>query len=571
MSTRHLAIGLDGADLTLVEQLGPGSLPNLHRLMSQGAYAALQSVQPPATLPNWTTFLTGQNPGRHGVFDFTTRNDYRVRFTAGTVRAVPTVIGRLDSMGQACASLFFPATYPPEPLRHGVYVSGWDAPVAFEADPSFVWPRSLHRELQWRFGPMRFDDANEFDSERGDWHATLADNLCARIEHRVALSEWLLKRRPWQLFATYFGETDTASHHLWALHDPQSPRRPASLGEAADPGLRRVYECMDRAVGRLVAAAGPGVELTIASDHGFGGASDKVLYLNRALAEAGLLTFHPQRVGASAVGWAKETALTRLPPRTRERLFRSAGAVLPGLVESRARFGAIDMTQTQAFSDELNYFPAVHLNLAGRESAGTVRPEDAQGVVASVEQALLALRDPWSDAPVVKRIMRREALFDGPHVDRAPDLVLELHLDHGYSYNLMPSAHAPPGIGAFRRLAPSEYLGRKGRSLQGSHREQGLWIAAGPQVQAAGRVEAAMADATATLLARMQSPPAFDLDGQVCQAALKVPTAAPTNERATTRGQDPVTTTSPAPSPTRLSGSEQARVESRLRKLGYVD
>ena len=84
MAARALVLGLDGFDLGLVQQFGPQCLPNLHALMARGVFAALESVQPPATLPNWTTFLTGVDPARHGVFDFTTRKGYRVRFTAGT-------------------------------------------------------------------------------------------------------------------------------------------------------------------------------------------------------------------------------------------------------------------------------------------------------------------------------------------------------------------------------------------------------------------------------------------------------------------------------------------------------
>ena len=71
---RQLLIGLDGAGLDLVRAFGPRELPHLHACMARGAYAALRSVLPPATLPNWTTLLTGMNPGRHGVFDFTVRD-----------------------------------------------------------------------------------------------------------------------------------------------------------------------------------------------------------------------------------------------------------------------------------------------------------------------------------------------------------------------------------------------------------------------------------------------------------------------------------------------------------------
>ena len=103
MGARALVVGLDGFDFGLVREFGAERLPHLHALMGRGVFGPLESVRPPATLPNWTTFLTGVDPARHGVFDFTTRKGYRVRFTAGTVREVPTVFQQLD---QSWASVY---------------------------------------------------------------------------------------------------------------------------------------------------------------------------------------------------------------------------------------------------------------------------------------------------------------------------------------------------------------------------------------------------------------------------------------------------------------------------------
>ena len=540
MTARALVIGIDAADLDVVTAIGRARLPALFSLMDRGAFARLESVLPAATLPNWTTFLTGVNPGAHGVFDFTTRSGYSVRFTAGTVRAAPTIASRLDAMGLACACIGFPATWPPEKLEHGVFMSGWDAPVAFEADRSFVWPPPLYDEIVARFGAPRFDDVDEFDAGSSGWHAALAPALVARIERRVELLEWLLERRRWDLFAAYFGEADTAAHHLWSLHDERSPRRPAGVGAREQDGLARVYEALDRAVAALVTRAGSGTEVTIVSDHGSGGASDKVLYINRALADAGLATLREGRATTSVATRMKDIALTRLPARLRERVFRSFDTALPSWLESRARFGGLDMQRTIAFSDELNYFPAVHLNVRGREPLGRVRACDVARARRDVSDALLALRDPFTGAPVVAGVHAREDLFQGPYVERAPDLILELTLDAGYSYNVMPSAHAPRGAGAFRRLGPDEYLGRKGRSLPGSHRRHGLFVAAGPSVERAGELRARMADATATVLARLGVSASARGDGRALDEVI-------------------------------LDRAAEARVATRLRALGYIE
>ncbi len=558
---KHLLIGLDGMGLDLVRQFGPARMPQLHALMGRGVCSALRSVQPPATLPNWATLLTGDDPGVHGVFDFTTRTGYRVHFTAGSVRATPTIAARLDRLGHSCACLFFPGTFPPEQLQHGVFISGWDAPVAFEADDSFVWPRRLHEQIVARFGPQRFDDVDEFDADAPGWHARLPGALAARIARRSELAAWLLRDRQWDLFAVYFGQSDTAAHHLWSLHDPRSPRRPARLNASESQGLGAVYEALDRAVGELMhAAGGQQVEVTVVSDHGSGGASDKVLYLNRALEEAGLLRFKETRVAPALLSAAKQVALTRLPPKLREQTFRGFGAVLPGWLESRARFSAIDMARTQVFSDELNYFPALHWNLRGREPQGTVAASELAALREQLQHALMQLRDPWSGLPVVRALRSREELWSGPQLARAPDLLLELALDAGYSYNLMPSVDAPPGTGAFRRLAAHEYLGRKGRSLPGSHRPRGLFIAAGPEVAAAGELDAAMADVTATLLARMRlradTGDATASSGRVLDQALA--------------GSQPGSSLPHAQLPA-ARRNDGARIEARLRRLGYVE
>lgn len=553
MSARHLVLGLDGADLHAVKALGKERLPNLHALMARGAYAHLESVKPEATLPNWTTFLTGVDPGRHGVFDFTVREGHKVRFVGGTLREAPTLFKRLDKLGRACAVIGFPATYPPEALDNGIFVSGWDAPVAFAADRSFVHPRGVYDEIVGRFGEIRFDDVDEFDAEQDGWHARLPDALGRRIGRRLELARFLLGKKPWDAFAVYFGEIDTASHHLASLCDASSPRNPHP-GRAED-GLARVYATMDEAVGTLVLEAGPDVEITVVSDHGSGSASDKVFYINRALEQAGLFAFAGATRGKSALSRVKDIALTKIPPRLRDLVFRAGGAVLPSWLESRTRFGGIDWSRTRAFSDELNYFPAIWLNVRGREPNGTVAPEDVRALVTEVRAVLEALRDPFTGERVVAAVHTRESLYDGPFTHRAPDLVLTLHTDRGYTYNVLPSGGRGPVI---RKLERDELLGRKGRSMPGSHRPFGLFVAAGPSVAAVGEIEAKIADATATMLARMGAAVPEEMCGRVLFEAL-----AETERAAGVK--------LPEAEVARPEIRDEGAVARRLRALGYID
>lgn len=72
---RVVILGFDGADARLTEQyLSEGMLPNLARLRSEGSYAPLGTTTPPQTPVSWSSFATGRNPGRNGIFDFLSRD-----------------------------------------------------------------------------------------------------------------------------------------------------------------------------------------------------------------------------------------------------------------------------------------------------------------------------------------------------------------------------------------------------------------------------------------------------------------------------------------------------------------
>ncbi len=70
-----IILGFDGADAKLTEKwMDEGKLPNLAKLRAQGTFSPLRPTIPSQTPVSWSTFSTGLNPGRHGVFDFLKRD-----------------------------------------------------------------------------------------------------------------------------------------------------------------------------------------------------------------------------------------------------------------------------------------------------------------------------------------------------------------------------------------------------------------------------------------------------------------------------------------------------------------
>src|ERR1051325_356488 len=86
-----ILFGLDSATWDLVRPwCSQGLLPNLSRLVQNGVSGNLESVLPPITPPAWTSFSTGKNPGKHGIFYFLEPqpDSYAMRYSnAGSRRA----------------------------------------------------------------------------------------------------------------------------------------------------------------------------------------------------------------------------------------------------------------------------------------------------------------------------------------------------------------------------------------------------------------------------------------------------------------------------------------------------
>jgi len=70
-----IVIGFDGMDPRLCERLmDEGSLPNLAGLRDLGGFSPLGTTIPPQSPVAWASFITGANPGVHGIFDFIHRD-----------------------------------------------------------------------------------------------------------------------------------------------------------------------------------------------------------------------------------------------------------------------------------------------------------------------------------------------------------------------------------------------------------------------------------------------------------------------------------------------------------------
>jgi predicted AlkP superfamily phosphohydrolase/phosphomutase len=537
---RLTVIGLDAATLQVAEPLmAEGHLPHLGRLLGEGSGGVLRSTTHPLTPHAWATLVTGVNAARHGIWDFTERDDsgYRLRLVNGSFRRAPAVWDRLTTKGRRSGLVGIPFTWP-APQIEGFSVAGFDAAGREEG---MTHPANLVSEMARRYGSIELD--NRFPIGK-DGRVDL-DIVRRAADQKVDVTLWLAERFEPSLLFVVFMAADHIQHLCWTDWE-----RDASSSPVAE-----VYRVLDERLGRLLEWLGPGSDVMVVSDHG-AGPLHGVVNLNAWLASHGYLTYVPSgaRLGRRAMDRLFELR-THLPQGLRSAVKRRLPALRERAYE-REEYSAVDWANTRAFS--YGTFGNVVVNVRGREANGVVSPGGEYELVrAEITEKLLDLRSPGGER-IVAAIHRREDLFEGPELDKVPDLLVEFDeyawLGKGNlksrSDTLWDHIEIEPG---------SEH------SYVGSHRHEGLVVLAGPSVQPGVRLSAGIQDVAPTLLYLLEEPVPTELEGRVLLEAIEpglLERRPPEYEEAADIRPGEAE---------EYAADERAVVEERLRGLGYLE
>src|SRR5260370_40404137 len=111
-----IVLGFDGVDARYTEQwMNEGKLPNLARLRAQGTFRPLRPTVPAQTPVSWSTFSTGIDPGRTGIFDFLRRDpkNYLPVFAAFDETKEPFALGENNAITPPPVAFLVLAPPPP--------------------------------------------------------------------------------------------------------------------------------------------------------------------------------------------------------------------------------------------------------------------------------------------------------------------------------------------------------------------------------------------------------------------------------------------------------------------------
>jgi predicted AlkP superfamily phosphohydrolase/phosphomutase len=566
VSPRIFIIGLDAATWDVLKKWSEaGDCCNIAGLIRKSANGPLQSSIPPLTPPAWTSFMTGCNPGRHGIYNFMEprEGEYGMRYSNAGSRKARTLWRVLNDAGHSTGVVNVPFTYPPEPLD-GFQVSGMDTPSEKSA---FVHPPELREELEREIGKLNLEIRYLGAMSTNGRRDAVLEGMRKLDEQWTRVALHALEKHPCEVMMVTFMSIDTVQHYFWHhmderhfLHDP------ALAGRYRD-AIKDVYRRLDESVGRILKMLPEDCTVLVVSDHGGGPVSDRTVYLNRYLQELGLLAYRQDLAGGlmarvtrgiyeavrGALGSDQKKWLASTFPVLRERMENAATS-----------FANIDWARTKAYCSEvLAYPPSVFLNMKGERPEGIVTESEREELLRSLTDKLLELKDPRDGSAIIPRIYRREEVFQGECAAQGPDLVLDWWSGAGFSASASLAEETGQPVLKIRDRAPM-----KEPEWSGTHRLHGILIGSGPAIQPGAQVEGArLMDMMPTILYLMDVPIPAGLDGRVLTEMVR-----PEHLREhPVRQEGGAFEAAPAVPNTPYSAEEAAEVEERLKALGYVD
>ncbi len=455
-----LLIGVDGAEWSVVRELwAEGKLPNLKRFCEAGVCG--ETVGEYSASPIiWTTIATGALMERHGIDSFTTRSeDGKLAPVSATLRKVPAIWNMLSSAQRKVGVLGWWVTWPAEAVNGVLYTA--------RADKGDFDDRVYPPEAQARF-----------DAEREE--ATRDQSLFKRCDQFASNDAWvghygqeLLRAGDYDLVMAYFRCIDVVSHQYWAPYQPEkfpevNPQDVKAFGEVIPTN----YEATDLLVGELLEAAGPDVNVILASDHGFYAEEKEQIVVRVLMDRVFEYLGYSELVGDEPDLSKSQVYAYNSRPKRRRQLIRFARA-------GREEGGTVTPDQTEAIRERL----AADLKKFTYTSGASVfklryPPKDAEAELG---------------ADFVVQVFReragRELLYDGEPVDR--ELIGVITRQSGNHHKPIPP---------------------------------GLFMAMGPDIDPEAPLsEVRIQDFTPTLLYGLGLPVAEDFDGEPVQALFTEP------------------------------------------------
>jgi len=367
---KFMVIGIDGVPYELINDFAQkGIMPNVKGLIEKYELKKTQAPLPEISSVSWTSFMTGVNPGGHGIYGFMEidRSNYSYIFPFFPTLPVKTVWEMIGDRKMRSIIINLPNTYPVRPLN-GILVSGFVVPDLKRA----VYPPHLLPILKGM--GYQVDVDSTMAKEKSDKKLFL-NALHEILGIRYRFYQRIEKKEKWDLLFFIITGTDRLHHFLFnAADNPNSPYYQEFLD---------YYRHVDHIIGEMTAdMENRGIPFIILSDHGFVNVKKEV-YLSQYLKEWGYLHLGGETEGEKS-------------------------KILENMTE-RTKIFALDPSR-------------LYVHLEGKYKRGRIKKIDYEKLREEIKEKFLELE--IESKKVIKDVFYKEEIYEGPYTENAPDLVL---------------------------------------------------------------------------------------------------------------------------------------------------
>ncbi|MBW2322458.1 MAG: alkaline phosphatase family protein [Deltaproteobacteria bacterium] len=548
-------IGLDSAAPALVERwAGEGKLPVFKRLMETGCYGRLESTAPALTPPAWTTSVTGVNPGKHNIYDFfRVTPEHGKEIVSSNDRGSKAIWNLLDEFGGRSIILNLPITYPAEEFN-GIMITGMPTP---NVNKGFVSPANIRDEI------LRLTNGRQLAVDphklmRGEEHEFLQD-LEAVTDLISRLTTHLINGSDWDFFMVVFDDLDRLQHTFWHHMDPNHTFYDKEKAQIYQDAILHFYQFLEEKIEDIISMLDEETVIMIFSDHGMGPVY-RNFHINNFFEERGWLKSKKPLFSMKEILRSMGLSLERM------KLFLDSSGMrvlarrlLPPGVKNYVRknlpaegieLEIIDWSKTLDWSNSLAY-------LSSRTGQGIMinrdNVEDYEAFREEIIESLLNLKDPETGRHVVKRVYKKEELFQGPYLNNAPDMLLE----PAETYELQEKL----GASVFQDVNVSRV------PISANHQKEGILLLFSKRDLHQGHnlSDVKIADIAPTVLCALGFSVPRDMDGRVIVEAFDEAFL----KNSPVRYSD-ISLNMESASES-MTSTDEAKVADRLRDLGYID
>lgn len=477
MGNKVLVVGIDSLDPALLERFA-GVLPNFTKLRSQTPQIHAQSIFPVDSIPAWTSIFTGQNPARHGLiysFDvFETVWKSLVKID-NSIFKDKTFFDHASKSGKRVCILFPMMCFPPWEVN-GVMVARRLQERKIPGKPQWMvereamaYPAEVMSQYQIPSYLKGIAGRHPGYKRLGEF-ARMAQEMTS-YEAQLALK--ISQDVSWDLGFVFFSWLDILEHFFWRYFDETDPTFPGP--NMYENVIQDAYRSYDEILGQLMAAH-PKAIVAVVSDHGHGMRPPKTVNLNEVLRKNGLL--FPKAKGVSSpipvmMEGAKRAVLNVMHK------FELDYWII-NIAKSRFFSGLSKDLYMSMSSIDIERSTAYLSSFAGPKSyphggieiqSHLLNGVDYEGMRDRLIRLLGEVREPQMAEPLVVWARRREEVYQGPYINKYPDVLFELKEGYGvywgihtpligtaYEHNLSSGGHRKDSVFLLSSLGGASLL-----------------------------------------------------------------------------------------------------------------